>query len=874
MASDNLQPTSLTPKLLRGAHEIITQDVPDFCGEAWSSFKYSAVTSPLKGIAQLAEHTLGTKILPAMQLDAAPKPSATWSGWLGQQAGSMAGMTLDFMVLGKAIGVGREIFGGATAVSRLTQPLSIAHKAQEAGKLGFLFDGICKPVEDNEGNFWWSRFRNATTGGFTFATISGSTAGVQSWLGKSAQHNLMAESPYAIESLSRKVLTGGLAGLASGIPGGLVNANIHSLLTNADFASWQDIGKSMLDFSITGGLLGAGHGLMEYVTLHGRSPEAIDKLHDRIVDHGRREMSRWGYKDIANSIVNKRTLAFEDPELSAFATAMGSDYGAYYKPLFDVTRFRLDYALDGIESNTRLKLFTSHELRHRANTYQRTMLKMADPEAYKNLLIDEVVRDVGRSGKRVGALNNLHERTKFSIEEAQLLQDTLRQYLQAGKGAGQLGRPVMFNYELSNWLSRNNVKGTFTEPMLNELRAETVHANAVMDMWTLPQKLLLRPENVALCTKLHSTAEKLKIQAGGSLQGHPQLKKALQNISSDTVGAAGAPEYYECSVEEIRARRQEHSSYLRILADEIKNTLLAGPPEIQKLLRPRHNSASTLDSAQSIDTHTFHPREVKAQVMNMPLAEARLISDNLHKIKELTKGISYLNSLEKFQADYGTYMDIRARDHHNGTIEMTAAAGQALEKLNSSLLILIKNIPTQGTGSMEGLSDYRVAGKVVSRLLQYGITAEQLLKLAPAEKLGAIGVGLHNVNPTAYPVQRILELVPQAHIRETLTGLLNSSKVGHSELLTYVPEQSIPDAIKAILNNERTCPPLKSVLLSLDNSRPAKSALHQAMSEGIISAAEMETALLEISQLVHTEGYPRESVHTDILQMLDTPPGP
>jgi hypothetical protein len=65
------------------------QEQPGFWAEAWSSFKYSGLQSPLNGLAQLADYTqvsdkvIGKKLLPKVQFMEAPQENTSWGGWFG-----------------------------------------------------------------------------------------------------------------------------------------------------------------------------------------------------------------------------------------------------------------------------------------------------------------------------------------------------------------------------------------------------------------------------------------------------------------------------------------------------------------------------------------------------------------------------------------------------------------------------------------------------------------------------------------------------------------------------------------------------------------------------------------------------------------------
>lgn len=68
------------------------------------SSTYSMIVGPACGIAQLADATTGSKLLPSVQILPEPEPASFGSTcWHARQLGSAAGMVLPFLLLHKGV---------------------------------------------------------------------------------------------------------------------------------------------------------------------------------------------------------------------------------------------------------------------------------------------------------------------------------------------------------------------------------------------------------------------------------------------------------------------------------------------------------------------------------------------------------------------------------------------------------------------------------------------------------------------------------------------------------------------------------------------------------------------------------------------------
>lgn len=233
-----------------------------FWSEAWNSFKYSGIQSPIIGAVQLSDRYLGTNLQPKVQFMDAPQENKSWSGWLGQQVGGAVGITLDFALLGKFTKGMGSLLNQSSIVVQKAESISAASNIWVAAKTGFAYDLIFKPVHEEEGNFELSRLRNGTVGGVTFGVLTGSTLSAKYGLIQLADTISPASSMLG-STLKNEVVLGGLSGMASGAPAAVASSYGHSLLTRGEIPTAKEINDSLLSFTTVGGLLGAGHGLAE-----------------------------------------------------------------------------------------------------------------------------------------------------------------------------------------------------------------------------------------------------------------------------------------------------------------------------------------------------------------------------------------------------------------------------------------------------------------------------------------------------------------------------------------------------------------------------------------------------------------------------------
>lgn len=199
-----------------------------------SSALDAGLQRPVNGISQLAGSVVG-RSLPELHLVNPSKPSDRTEAFV-QQAGASVGMIVPFLISRAAV---RGAFGNRLGTS-------IASHAIEGGATGAFMGAVLTPVETGR-DFWSGRLSNAVTDAGTFAVLGASARGLS---------GIRAFSVTPESGLLARVGKGAGIGAISGIPAGLTSAELGSLTSGRGLASQQELGKSVTDFAMFGGILG------------------------------------------------------------------------------------------------------------------------------------------------------------------------------------------------------------------------------------------------------------------------------------------------------------------------------------------------------------------------------------------------------------------------------------------------------------------------------------------------------------------------------------------------------------------------------------------------------------------------------------------
>ena len=249
---------------------------PDFAGELLRSFAYSALQSPVSGVAQLCDRASadagslvgvkGTKLLPNVQFMSAPKEAAFGSStWHAQQLGSAGGLACDLILVSLAA---RKVMP-AGQIGSLTEAQLAEHSRRQIYKTamtGVVLGGVFTPVKPGD-DFWQARGRSAVVQGLTFGILAASSQGL-----KSAGQMLDKSGRVGGSVLRNEIF----CNIAAGVPAGLVHAQSESLLSGKGLAGLNETGKSIYAFSTVGGFLGAA-GAMAPGRAGGRASESLPR---------------------------------------------------------------------------------------------------------------------------------------------------------------------------------------------------------------------------------------------------------------------------------------------------------------------------------------------------------------------------------------------------------------------------------------------------------------------------------------------------------------------------------------------------------------------------------------------------------------------
>jgi hypothetical protein len=213
------------------------------------SAAFSALQAPTNGAAELVDKSCGTNLLPNVSLIERPQETRAFgSAWHAQQLGSIIGTTLPFLLLHKGVGTcGNAIFGKIeqSASSKLLANRVIA----ESMITGAMFEGTFRQSASDQlkdKGIFQSRFNQAVVGAATFGTLTGSSLGVQS--------ALRAERGIVGAALRSEIVST----MLSGIPAGVVNAELTSRLSSGEHATGHHLFESIYSFSVLGGAIAVG----------------------------------------------------------------------------------------------------------------------------------------------------------------------------------------------------------------------------------------------------------------------------------------------------------------------------------------------------------------------------------------------------------------------------------------------------------------------------------------------------------------------------------------------------------------------------------------------------------------------------------------
>lgn len=228
--------------------------VLDLAGEAAHSAVYSGVQGPAIGLAQLADKAFDTKLADKVAIIPAPEHEDFGTArWHAQVIGGGAGMALPFIATRgalKSTGLTLAARTEATALAS-SKLLSVGNAAvvADGAIAGFAYDFLMTPVQPGEGDFWAARRNHGLTGAATFGTLTAGSVALRT-----------IARPVASELVGAKGLAFDIAGgVSTGIPAGVVNADVNARLTKGRWATKQERVEGAYTMAMAGGVLSAFH---------------------------------------------------------------------------------------------------------------------------------------------------------------------------------------------------------------------------------------------------------------------------------------------------------------------------------------------------------------------------------------------------------------------------------------------------------------------------------------------------------------------------------------------------------------------------------------------------------------------------------------
>lgn len=155
----------------------------------------------------------------------------------------------------------------------LSKSNSIGLSLREAAYTGFIADSLLKPTA-NQDDWILQRVRNGTIGATTFTVMAAGSLGLDQ----------LAKAKTVQKLGAGGVLTNPIfSGIVSGLPAGLVAAELESLKAHNRFATRQELAQSIYSTAIVGGVLGpvnyyggkASESLFRKRSVSGPVPESV-----------------------------------------------------------------------------------------------------------------------------------------------------------------------------------------------------------------------------------------------------------------------------------------------------------------------------------------------------------------------------------------------------------------------------------------------------------------------------------------------------------------------------------------------------------------------------------------------------------------------
>ena len=216
------------------------------------SLAYSAVQSPLEGVAQLIDHTVGLPFQTHLAVGvkdaivSAPAPASFGTAeWHGQSFGAAAGVLPWFALSRAGLRGGLSLLGLGEKLLPVAAADGLTIKAVVEGGATGAVASLLKPQDTDKDESFWAAKAGAGMRDFAaFATMTATQAVLSNKLGS-----------LGIDSQITRRALNTASGALSGLPATFVDAGIN--LAQGRDQTLSDLGKSAYSYALIGGAFGA-----------------------------------------------------------------------------------------------------------------------------------------------------------------------------------------------------------------------------------------------------------------------------------------------------------------------------------------------------------------------------------------------------------------------------------------------------------------------------------------------------------------------------------------------------------------------------------------------------------------------------------------
>ena len=251
---------------------------------------YSAIQQPIEAFGQVID-SAGMTNLAKVELIQAPQSAEFGSAkWHAQTLGGATGALVPLLIAARA---SKSILRTNTPYADLAkgfvnQRAAFGLSVKEAALTGFIADSVFRPSAENA-SLVGDRLVNGAIGGATFSAMTATSLGM---VGLSKTGSLRGTL------LGRGLANPIVSGAASGVPGGVVSAELDAIAHHGRDATLSELGESIYSTS----LIGAGFGVKHQVVNSSSYIRATWAMADARTEAKRRTYQFLGDHDLRHPI--------------------------------------------------------------------------------------------------------------------------------------------------------------------------------------------------------------------------------------------------------------------------------------------------------------------------------------------------------------------------------------------------------------------------------------------------------------------------------------------------------------------------------------------------------------------------------------------